>query len=385
MYKLVTDEKSIIQMVKQFADKEIRPIAREAEEADAFPLETIEKMKELGFFGLKVPVDYGGSEISSLAYANVFEELSAVWMTAAGVIGTHSLVATVISEYGTQEQKDYYLPRMATGELWGGLGLSEPEAGSDVQSLKTVAKREGDYYILNGSKTFITNAQNGNLLLVLAKTDPNAVPGARGISAFLVEKGTPGYTITNKMEKLGYKGLDTSELVFEDCAVHKSKLVGLEEGKGFFQVMSGLEVGRINVAARAVGVARAAFEEAVKYAQHRETFGKPISNHQAIQLMLADMYTNIEAARHLVIAAAEKKDRGERCDLEAGMAKLFASEMCVKVTMDAMRIHGGYGYSKEFIVERLYRDAPLMIIGEGTSEIQKLVIAKNLFKKYSIN
>jgi len=274
---------------------------------------------------------------------------------------------------------------MATGELWGGLGLSEPEAGSDVQSLKTVAKREGDYYILNGSKTFITNAQNGNLLLVLAKTDPNAVPGARGISAFLVEKGTPGYTITNKMEKLGYKGLDTSELVFEDCAVHKSKLVGLEEGKGFFQVMSGLEVGRINVAARAVGVARAAFEEAVKYAQHRETFGKPISNHQAIQLMLADMYTNIEAARHLVIAAAEKKDRGERCDLEAGMAKLFASEMCVKVTMDAMRIHGGYGYSKEFIVERLYRDAPLMIIGEGTSEIQKLVIAKNLFKKYSIN
>ncbi|HWL12871.1 MAG TPA: acyl-CoA dehydrogenase family protein [Ureibacillus sp.] len=385
MYKLVADEKSIIQMVKQFAEKEIRPIAREAEEADEFPKEIIEKMKELGFFGLKVPVEYGGSEISSLGYANVFEELSAVWMTSAGVIGTHSLVATVIANYGTPEQKEYYLPKMATGELWGGLGLSEPDAGSDVQSLKTVAKKEGDYYILNGSKTFITNAQYGNLLLVLAKTDPTAVPGAKGISAFLVEKGTPGYTITKKMEKLGYKGLDTSELIFEDCAVHKSNLVGLEEGKGFTQVMSGLEVGRINVASRAVGVARAAFEEAVKYAQHRQTFGKPIANHQAIQLMLADMYTNIEAARHLVIAAAEKKDRGERCDLEAGMAKLFASEMCVKVTMNAMRIHGGYGYSKEFIVERLYRDAPLMIIGEGTSEIQKLVIAKNLFKKYSIN
>jgi alkylation response protein AidB-like acyl-CoA dehydrogenase len=384
MYQLLTDEQSIIQMVKQFADKEIREIAMEAEEADAFPQEIIEKMKDLGFFGLKVPVEYGGSEISSLAYANIFEELSAVWMTSAGVIGTHSLVATVLTDAATEAQKQYYLPKMATGELWGALALSEPDAGSDVQSIKTVATKDGDHYILNGAKTFITNAVYGNLLLVLAKTDPHAVPGGRGISAFLVEKGTPGYTITKKMEKLGYKGLDTSELVFENCVVHKNQLVGEVEGEGFTQVMAGLEVGRINVASRAVGVARAAFEEAVKYAQQRQTFGKPISNHQAIQLMLADMYTNIEAARHLVIAAAEKKDRGERCDLEAGMAKLFASEMCIKVTMDAMRIHGGYGYSKEFIVERLYRDAPLMIIGEGTSEIQKLVIAKNLLKKYKI-
>lgn len=384
MYQLLADEQAIVQMVKQFAEKEIRSIAREAEEKDEFPIEIVEKMKELGFFGLKVPTDYGGSEISTLAYAKVFEELSAVWMTAAGVIGTHSLVATVLTNYGTTEQKEYYLPKMAIGELWGALALSEPDTGSDVQSIKTVATKEGDTYILNGSKTFITNAVYGNLLLVLAKTDPKAVPGAKGISAFLVEKGTPGYKITKKMEKLGYKGLDTSELVFENCVVHKSQLVGTIEGQGFTQVMSGLEVGRINVASRAVGVARAAFEEAVKYAQHRKTFGKPIANHQAIQLMLADMYTNIEAARHLVIAAAEKKDRDERCDLEAGMAKLFASEMCVKVTMDAMRIHGGYGYSKEYIVERLYRDAPLMIIGEGTSEIQKLVIAKNLLKKYSI-
>ncbi|WP_144510134.1 acyl-CoA dehydrogenase family protein [Bacillus sp. FJAT-22090] len=305
-------------------------------------------------------------------------------MKSAGVLGTHSLVATVLGNHATQAQKEYYLPKMATGELWGALALSEPDAGSDVQSIKTIATKDGDNYIINGSKTFITNAEYGNLLLVLAKTDPKAIPGAKGISAFLVEKGHPGYAITKKMEKLGYKGLDTSELVFEDCVVHKSQLVGEIEGKGFTQVMAGLEVGRINVASRAVGVARAAFEEAVKYAQQRRTFGKPIAQHQAIQLMLAEMYTSIEAARHLVIAAAEKKDRGERCDLEAGMAKLFASEMCVKVTMDAMRVHGGYGYSKKFIVERLYRDAPLMIIGEGTSEIQKLVIAKNLLKKYQI-
>ncbi|MFM1653009.1 acyl-CoA dehydrogenase family protein [Brevibacillus sp. B_LB10_24] len=384
MYNLNAEERAIVEMVRQFAEKEIRPLVKEYEEADQFPQEIIEKMKALGFFGLKVPVEYGGSGISSLAYASVFEELSAVWMTSAGVIGTHSLFAHVLATYGTTEQKERFLPRMATGELWGALGLTEPDAGSDVQSLKTTAVRRGDNYVLNGAKTFITNASYGNLLLVLAKTDPQAVPGAKGISAFIVEKGTPGYTITRKMEKLGYRGLDTSELVFENCEIPADRLIGLEEGQGFTQVMAGLEVGRINVASRAVGVARAAFEAAIRYAQQRQTFGKPIANHQAIQLMLADMYTGIQAARHLVIAAAEKKDRGERCDLEAGMAKLFASEMCCKVTMDAMRIHGGYGYSKEFPVERFYRDAPLMIIGEGTSEIQRLVIAKNLLKKYQL-
>lgn len=384
MYKLNAEERNIVEMISQFADKEIRPLVREYEEADKFPQEIIDKMKDLGFFGLKVPVEYGGSGISNMAYANVFEELASVWMTSAGVIGTHSLFANVLSTYGTEEQKERFLPRMATGGLWGALGLTEPDAGSDVQSLKTTAVRKGDVYVLNGAKTFITNAIYGNLLLVLAKTDPQAVPGSKGISAFIVEKGTPGYIITRKMEKLGYRGLDTSELVFENCEIPAANLIGLEEGKGFTQVMAGLEVGRINVASRAVGVARAAFEEAVRYAQQRKTFGKPIANHQAIQLMLADMYTGIQAARHLVIAAAEKKDRGERCDLEAGMAKLFASEMCCKVTMDAMRIHGGYGYSKEFPVERFYRDAPLMIIGEGTSEIQRLVIAKNLLKKYQL-
>jgi alkylation response protein AidB-like acyl-CoA dehydrogenase len=384
MYSLNLEERPIIEMVRQFAEKEIRPIVREYEEADEFPQEIIKKMKHLGFFGLKVPVEYGGSGISSTAYANVFEELSVVWMTSAGVIGTHSLFAHVLSMHGTEEQKERFLPHMATGELWGALGLTEPDAGSDVQSIKTTAVRKGDAYVLNGAKAFITNAIYGNLLLVLAKTDPQAVPGSKGISAFIVEKGTPGYNITRKMEKLGYRGLDTSELIFENCEVPADNLIGLEEGAGFTQVMEGLEVGRINVASRAVGVARAAFEEAVRYAQQRKTFGKPIANHQAIQLMLADMYTGIQAARHMVIAAAEKKDRGERCDLEAGMAKLFASEMCCKVTMDAMRIHGGYGYSKEFPVERFYRDAPLMIIGEGTSEIQRLVIARNLLKKYQL-
>ena len=384
MYKLNAEEKSIVNMVRQFAEKEIRPIAQKGDEEDKFPLETVEKMKELGFFGLTIAEEYGGSAISSMAYANIFEELSYVWMTSAGVIGTHSLVANVVSRFGTKEQKEEFLPKMATGEKWGALGLTEPDAGSDVQSIKTTAVRKGDVYVLNGAKTFITNAVYGNLLLVLAKTDPDIVPGGKGISAFLVEKGTPGYVITKKMEKLGYRGLDTSELLFDNCEVPAKNLVGLEEGQGFVQVMQGLEVGRINVASRAVGVARAAFEQSVKYAQERQTFGKPIAKHQAIQLMLADMYTSIQASRHLVIAAAEKKDNGERCDLEAGMAKLFASETCCKVAMDALRIHGGYGYSKEFPVERFYRDAPLMIIGEGTSEIQKLVIAKNLFKKYQI-
>ncbi len=384
MYKLNAEESSIIDMVRQFAESEVRPIAQKGDDMDEFPLEVIEKMKELGFFGLTIPEEYGGSNISSMAYANVFEELSFVWMTAAGVLGTHSLMANVITNFGTEEQKKEYLPKMAIGEKWGALGLTEPHAGSDVQNIKTTAVRKGDTYVLNGAKTFITNASYGNLLLVLAKTDPKAVPGGKGISAFIVEKGTPGYIITNKMEKLGYRGLDTSEIVFENCEVPAENLVGLEEGQGFIQVMAGLEVGRINVASRAVGVARAAFEQSVRYAQERKTFGKPIAQHQAIQLMLADMYTSIQASRHLVVAAAEKKDRGERCDLEAGMAKLFASETCATVTMNAMRIHGGYGYSKEFPVERYYRDAPLMIIGEGTSEIQRLVIAKNLMKKYEI-
>ena len=384
MYKLNAEESSIIDMVRQFAESEIRPIAKIGDENDEFPLETIDKMKELGFFGLTIAEEYGGSGISSMAYANVFEELSFVWMTAAGVLGTHSLMATVISKSGTEEQKKKYLPQMATGEKWGALGLTEPGAGSDVQNIKTTAVRKGDVYVLNGAKTFITNAIYGNLLLVLAKTDPQAVPGGKGISAFIVEKGTPGYIITNKMDKLGYRGLDTSELVFENCEVPVENLIGLDEGKGFIQVMEGLEVGRINVASRAVGVARAAFEQSVSYAQQRETFGKQIAKHQAIQLMLADMYTSIQASRHLVIAAAEKKDRGERCDLEAGMAKLFASETCTKVTMDALRIHGGFGYTKEFPVERYYRDAPLMVIGEGTNEIQRLVIAKNILKKYKI-
>jgi len=294
------------------------------------------------------------------------------------------LFAHIIALSGTEEQKRRFLPAMAKGEKRGGLALTEPHAGSDVQNIRTTAKRDGDAYMINGTKMFITNSRHGNTLCVAAKTDPNAKPAYAGISLFIAEKGAPGLTVSRDIKKLGYKGLDTCELAFEDFPVPSANMIGGKEGQGFKQVMGGLEVGRINVAARAVGVAQAAFEEAIRYAQQREAFGKPICEHQAIQLKLADMATKIEASRLLVQQAATKKDRGERCDLEAGMAKLFASESCQEVSLEAMRILGGYGYTQEFPVERFYRDAPLMIIGEGTSEIQKLVIARNLLQQYKI-
>ncbi|MSQ21796.1 MAG: acyl-CoA dehydrogenase [Dehalococcoidia bacterium] len=372
----------ILATVCDFVRREVAPVASRYEQEDIYPHELVERMKELGLFGIVVPEEYGGLGLDYTTFAMVFEELAKGWMSISGVIGTHSILTYVIAKFGTEDQKGHWLPLLARGEKRGGLGLTEPDAGSDVAAMRTTAVRDGDEYVINGSKLFITNGRYGDVFLLLAKTNREAKPPHRGISAFIAEKG-PGFTVGRDLNKLGYRGVDTCELVFQDYRVPAESLVGLEEGQGFYQVMEGLETGRINIAARAVGVATAAFEAAIAYAQQRKTFGQPIAQHQAIQLMLADMATKVQAARLLVYDAAAKKDRGERCDLEAGMAKLFASEMCAQVTLDAMRVHGGYGYIKDLPLERYYRDAPLMVIGEGTNEIQKLVIARNLLRRYA--
>jgi alkylation response protein AidB-like acyl-CoA dehydrogenase len=374
----------IVATVRDFVRNEIAPIAQKYDNEDIYPHHLIGPMREMGLFGITIPEEYGGLGLDHTTFAMIFEELSKGWMSVSGIIGTHHVMAHIVNGFGTQEQKESVLTRLATGELRGALGLTEPEAGSDVQNIQTTAVRDGEEYVLNGSKMFITNAEHGNAIAILAKTDPDADPRHRGMSCFIVEKPAVGLSIGQHLDKLGYRGLDSVEVLLQDCRVSTEALVGGVEGQGFKHVMSGLEGGRINVAARAVGVATAAFEAAIKYAQQRQTFGQPIAQHQAIQLMLADMGTNIQAARLLTYDAAAKKDAGQRVDLEAGMAKLFASEMCGKVTLDAMRIHGGYGYIKDFDVERYYRDAPLMIIGEGTNEIQKLVIARRLLAKYAI-
>ena len=374
----------IVNMVREFARRELDPIVSEYEREDIIPLDVIEKMKDMGLFGITVPEEYGGMGLDYTTFAMIFEELSKTWMSISGVIGTHHIMEYVIVNFGTDEQKQRFLPAMATGEKRGGLALTEPNAGSDVQSIELSAVKDGEEYVINGTKMFITNGRHGNTFALMTKTDPNAVPAHRGMSCFIVEKGGSGFEVGRDLDKLGYRGLDTCELIFQDFRVPMDNLVGGEEGRGFQQVMGGLETGRINIAARAVGVATAAFEAAIKYAQQRKTFGVPIAQHQAIQLKLADMATKIEAARLLTYQAAAKKDRDERVDLEAGMAKLFASEICAEVTMEAMRIHGGYGYIKEYPIERYYRDAPLMIIGEGTNEIQSLVIARQLLRKYQI-
>ena len=377
------EQRQILSTIHRFVEREVKPVASELEHRDEYPHALVERMKDLGLFGAIIPAEYGGMGLSFTTYALIIEEICRGWMSLTGVLNSHLLFAHILALFGTEAQKRRLLPAMASGEKRGGLALTEPHAGSDVQRIRTTAKRRGDHYLINGSKMFITNARHGNILAVAAKTDPDADPAYAGISLFAAEKGAPGLTVSRDIKKLGYKGLDTCELAFEDFLVPAEAMIGGEEGRGFKHVMGGLEVGRINVAARAVGVAQAAFEEAIRYAQQRETFGKPICEHQAIQLKLADMATKIEASRLLVRQAAEKKDAGERCDLEAGMAKLFASEACEEVALEAMRVLGGYGYTQEFPVERFYRDAPLMIIGEGTSEIQKLVIARNLLKKYA--
>ncbi len=374
----------IVNTVRDFVRREVEPIAQRYDNEDIYPQELIEPMREMGLFGITIPEEYGGLGLDHTTFAVIFEELSRGWMSVSGIIGTHHVLAHVLTNAGTDGQKARFLPRLASGELRGGLALTEPDAGSDVQNIKTSASRDGEEYVISGAKMFITNAEHGNVFAALARTDPDAQPRHRGMSCFVVEKPNPGLRVGQHLDKLGYRGLDSSELIFEDCRVGAENLVGEVEGQGFRHVMAALEGGRINVAARAVGVATAAFDAAIRYAQRRETFGKPIAQHQAIQIKLANMATKIQAARLLTYDAAAKKDAGERVDLEVGMAKLFASEVCGEVAMEAMRIHGGYGYIKDFDVERYYRDAPLMIIGEGTNEIQQLLIARRLLERYAV-
>jgi alkylation response protein AidB-like acyl-CoA dehydrogenase len=368
----------LIDTVRRFVEREVRPAARALEHADQYPHALVERMAELGLFGMGVPVEYDGLGLDYETYARIFEELSRGWMSLAGVLGTHGIVCYVVANFGTPAQKGRWLARLASGELRGGLALTEPQGGSDVANLQTRARRDGDGWILDGEKQFITNTHEGSVFFVVARTGG---PGAAGLSGFIVEKGQipAGTMIEGKpLGKLGYKGVKTSALTFDGCRVDGETLVGGVEGHGFAQVMSGLEVGRINVAARAVGVARAALEDSLAYARERVTFGRPILEHQAIGHKLADMATGVEAARHLYLAAARKKDAGERADLESAMAKLFASEMCARATLDAIEIHGGYGYTDEFDVERYYRDAPLFCVGEGTNEVRRPVIARRL-------
>ncbi|MBT4073728.1 MAG: acyl-CoA dehydrogenase [Chloroflexi bacterium] len=376
-------QRQIVATVREFVQKDVVPQAAEHDENDTYPTELVEQMAEMGLFGITIPEAYGGLGLDYTTYAMVFEELCKGWMSISAPIGTHSILSAAVNNYGTEAQKQEWLPKLASGEKRGGLALTEPGGGSDVASLQTTAVKDGEEYVVNGNKLFITNGRSGDVYLLLAKTDTSMDPQHRGISAFIAEKG-PGFTAGRDLNKLGYRGVDTSELIFQDYRVSADQLVGGEEGKGFYHVMDALETGRINIAARAVGVATGAFELAIKYAQERETFGAKISTRQTIQNMLADMATKIHAARLMTYDAAKKKDSGVRIDLEAGMAKLYASEICAEVTMDAMRIHGGLGYIKDLPLERFYRDAPLMIIGEGTSEIQRLVIAKNLLKQYAI-
>jgi len=374
-------ERLVLDMVDKFLEAEVRPHVHALEHDDVYPAEIVEKMKEMGLFGCTIAAEYGGLGLSTSTYAKIIERMSAVWMSISGIVNSHLIMAMVVQRNGTDEQKAEFLPRFATGELRGGVGLTEPDCGTDLQAIRTVAKRAGNSdYVVNGRKTWITNSLHGNCIALLVKTDPNATPRHKGMSVLIAEKG-PGFTVSRKLEKLGYKGIDTCELAFEDYKVPADRLVGGVEGRGLQQILNGLELGRINVAARGVGVADAAIREAVAYSQVRKTFGKPICEHQAIQLKLGDMATRLEAARLLTYRAAEAYDLGERCDMEAGMAKLFATEAAMENSLEAMRIHGAYGYSKEFSIERLYRDAPLLIIGEGTNELQRIIIAKQLIER----
>ena len=384
MVSLTDEQRQILKTVRDFVAREVMPVAHDMEHDDIYPHDLVEQMKQLGLFGVIIPEEYGGLGLSFTTYALIVEEICRGWMSLSGIINSHTILAYTVWMFGTEDQRRRFLPDLCAGRKRGGLALTEPNAGTDVAAIRTTAVRDGDFYVVNGNKMFITNGLHGNTFALAAKTDPKAEPAYRGISLFVAEKGHPGFTVGRTLDKLGYKGLDTVELNFDHFPIPADCLIGGRPGEGFKQVMGGLEVGRINVAARGVGVARAAFEDSIRYAQQRTTFGKPIAEHQAIQLKLADMATKIEASRLLTLNAAQKKDRGERCDLEAGMAKLFATETCAEVSLEAMRIHGGYGYTKEMNVERYYRDAPLMIIGEGTNEIQRIVIARQLLKEYPL-
>ena len=373
-------ETLILQSVDRFLERDVRPVVHALEAADTYPAAIVEKLKALGMFGAMIAPEFGGLGLPALTYARIVERMSAVWMSVPGFFNSHLIMAAAVERHGTAEQKRRYLPRFASGELRGGLALTEPDCGTDLQAIRTRARREGDHYVVNGAKTWITNSAEGQILAVLVKTDPRAEPAHKGMSLLLIEKG-PGFKVVRKLDKLGYRGIDTAELLFEDCRVPAANLVGTSEGRGLQQVLGGLELGRINVAARGAGLARACLEESLRYAQQRKTFGKRIAEHQAIQIKLADMATRVEAARLLTEAAARAYDAGGRCDLEAGMAKLYATEAALENSLEAMRIHGAYGYSKEFNIERYYRDAPLLAIGEGTNELQRIIIARELVKR----
>jgi butyryl-CoA dehydrogenase len=377
MNPLNDEEAMLVQTVRAFVDRDVRPTVRDVEHANDYPEAWIEQMKRIGIYGLAVPEQYGGSPVSTPCYVLVTQELARGWMTLAGAMGGHTVVAKLLTSFGTEEQKQRYLPAMATGEIRATMALTEPGGGSDLQAMTTVARADGDDLVINGAKTWITNARRSGLIALLCKTDPNATPRHAGISVVLVEHG-PGLTVSRDLPKLGYKGVESCELSFDDYRVPASAILGDVAGKGFSQMMTGLETGRINVAARSLGVAMAALEDSLAYAQDRESFGKPIWKHQSIGNYLADMATKLTAARQLVLHAARCFDSGERSDMEAGMAKLFASEVAMEIALNAVRIHGGYGYSTEYDVERYFRDAPLMIVGEGTNEIQRNVIAAQL-------
>ena len=381
---MTTEQREIVAMVRDFVEREIIPVAHQLDHDDVYPDGIVKQMKELGFFGFAISERFGGTGLDYSTYAMVCEEIARGWMSITGIINTHFIVSYLIEQFGTNDQKERFLPRMATGEYHGGFSMSEPGAGSDVQAIETRAIRDNGEYVIDGTKMWATNGDHSTVVATLVKTDPEARPPHRGMSCILAEKQYAGFYSSRKIEKLGYKGVETTELVFEDNRQPAANLLGGVEGQGFKQMMAAIEVGRVNVAARGVGVAQRAFELSIEYAQQRHAFGQPIANFEAIQFKLADMATKIEAARLLTNFAARKKDAGERADVECGMAKLFATETCFEAVQEAMRVHGGYGFSKEYQVERLYRDAPMLVIGEGTNEIQRLIIAKGLLERYKL-
>ena len=390
---LTESERDILATVRDFVAKEIIPVATELEHRDEYPAQIVDGMKKLGLFGLTIPEEYDGLGASLLVYALAVEEIARGWMSVSGIINTHFIVAHMISRHGTQEQKDHFLPRMAAGEVRGAFSMSEPGLGSDVSAIRTRAGRDGDDYVIDGQKMWLTNGGTSSLVALLARTDDGHDAPHRNMTAFLIEKqpgfgpnpAVPGLTVPGKIDKMGYKGVDTTELILSGVRVPAARVLGGRTGQGFYQMMDGVEVGRVNVAARGCGVALRAFELAVDYAQRRQAFGKPIAQHQAIAFKLADMATKVEAAHQMMVMAARRKDSGQRNDLEAGMAKYLASEYGIQVVEDSFRIHGGYGYSREYEIERLYREAPMLLIGEGTAEIQKMIIGRRLLEEYKIN
>jgi Acyl-CoA dehydrogenases len=379
-FELSGQQAAFRDLMRDFARKSIAPVAREWELAGRYPTEIVDEMKAMGLFGMLVPEEYGGIGIDAVSYSIVFEEIAKAWMGVAGVLGSHSLATWMLAKHGSEEQRRRWLPDLATGKRRSGIALTEPGAGSDLQGISTVARRDGDHYVVNGAKTWITNARHADPLPVLVKTDPEAQPRHKGMTVLMIEQGTPGFSVGKDLGKLGYKGPESSEVFLNDCLVPVENVLGGKEGQGLQQALSALEFGRVNIAGRAVGVAQACLDKSIAYARERNAFGRPIAEFQAIQLKLADMATEVQAARLLTWWAASALDSGKRADLETGMAKLYASEICIKAALEAMRIHGGYGYSTEFEIERFYRDAPLMAIGEGTNDILRTVIARQLVR-----